>query len=246
MQTHSHSKGLAHLLLVEDDARLAELVQDYLQQQGFQVTLIERGDTAVEAVTRLKPDLLILDIMLPGLDGLEVCRRIRPDFSHPVLMLTARDEDIDQIIGLELGADDYVIKPVQPRVLLARINALLRRGRVPELPDAADPVPLKSIRFGQLLIKPAARAVCLGDVSIALTTNEFDLLWLLVQHPGEILSREQIISRVRGIDYDGLDRWVDIRISRLRYKLNDNAQQPFRIKTIWGKGYLFVQDAWDG
>ncbi len=235
MPTHSPTEAMAHLLLVEDDQRLAALIQDYLQKQGFQVSVIERGDKAVAAVIKLRPDLLILDIMLPGLDGLEVCRQIRPGFSKPVLMLTARDEDLDQIIGLELGADDYVIKPVQPRVLLARINALLRRVRTQVAIENANIVPSNALQFGQLLIKPAAREVYLGQQSIALTTNEFELLWLLVQHPGEILTREQIIASLRGINYDGQARWVDIRISRLRHKLGDNAQQPFRIKTVWGK-----------
>ncbi|MCK5923963.1 MAG: response regulator [Methylococcales bacterium] len=242
MHTQSASEVLAHLLLVEDDSRLAELIRDYLQKQGFQVTLIERGDLAVEAVIRLKPDLLILDIMLPGLDGLEVCRQIRPDFHHPVLMLTARDEDIDQIIGLELGADDYVIKPVQPRVLLARINAFLRRGRVQGLSDTPDPVPLKSIRFGQLLIKPAARSVCLGGSLVALTTHEFDLLWLLASRAGEVVSREELTQKLRGIEYDGLDRSIDIRASRLRRRLQEAPPQPYIIKTVRGKGYLFCEE----
>ncbi|HFD13021.1 MAG TPA: response regulator [Crenotrichaceae bacterium] len=244
MQTNPDSPAIANLLLVEDDVRLAALTQDYLQQQGFHVVVIHHGNDAVNAVKQITPDVLILDIMLPGMDGLEICRQIRPWFSNPVLMLTARDEDLDEIIGLELGADDYVTKPVQPRVLLARINALLRRRQLQRVIASSDKTILKQIRIGQLQINQATRDVYLNQQSIILTTNEFELLWLLAQHPGEILSRDQILSSLRGIDYDGLDRWVDIRISHLRHKLGDDPQQPFRIKTIWGKGYLFVQDAW--
>lgn len=244
MQAKADSTAIANLLLVEDDVRLAALTQDYLQQQGFHVVVIHHGNDAVNAVKQITPDVLILDIMLPGMDGLEICRQIRPWFSNPVLMLTARDEDLDEIIGLELGADDYVTKPVQPRVLLARINALLRRRQLQRVIASSDKTILKQIRIGQLQINQATRDVYLNQQSIILTTNEFELLWLLAQHPGEILSRDQILSSLRGIDYDGLDRWVDIRISHLRHKLGDDPQQPFRIKTIWGKGYLFVQDAW--
>ncbi len=245
MKTTLSSKPVTTLLLIEDDLRLAELTRDYLQQQDFHVSIVHRGDEAVEAVKNIKPDLLILDLMLPGLNGLEVCRQIRPWFNHPILMLTARDEDIDQIIGLELGADDYVTKPVQPRVLLARVNALLRRIGTQTSANTPEITSAQHIQFGQLLINQTARDVSLKHQSIALTTNEFELLWLLATHPGEILSREHIISTLRGIDYDGQDRWVDIQISHLRHKLGDNTQQPFRIKTIWGKGYLFIQDAWD-
>ncbi|MEE9346371.1 MAG: response regulator [Methylococcales bacterium] len=245
MKTTLTTKPVATLLLIEDDLRLAELTRDYLQQQNFQVSVIHRGDKAVEAVKNIKPDLLILDLMLPGLNGLEVCRQIRPWFNHPILMLTARDEDIDQIVGLELGADDYVTKPVQPRVLLARVNALLRRMRPQSLTIPPELNSSQNIQFGQLLINQTTRDVSLKHQSIALTTNEFELLRLLATHPGEILSREHIISTLRGIDYDGQDRWVDIQISHLRQKLGDNTQQPFRIKTIWGKGYLFIEDAWN-
>jgi two-component system response regulator RstA len=244
MQTKLDSHAVANLLLIEDDVRLAELTRDYLQHQGFQVTVIHHGNDAVNSVKSMQPDLLILDIMLPGMDGLEICRQIRPWFNNPVLMLTARDEDLDQIIGLELGADDYVTKPVQPRVLLTRINALLRRARNQTSFDTINRTTEQQINFGQLSINQATRTVHLKQQVITLTTNEFELLWLLVQHPGKILTREQVISSLRGIEYDGQDRWVDIQISHLRYKLGDNTQQPFRIKTIWGKGYLFIEDAW--
>ncbi len=229
-----------HIFLVEDDVRLAALTQEYLERQGFRVSHEIRGDLAVDRILASQADLVILDLMLPGLNGLEVYKQIQPQFSGPVLMLTAKDEDIDQVLGLELGADDYVTKPVQPRVLLARINNLLRRqSRSSTAAKRHD-----TLEFNQLSINPASRQVLLAGEEIEFTTNEFELLWLLATHAGEIMSREQILTAVRGIEYDGLDRWVDIRISRLRNKLNDDAEHPQKIKTVWGKGYLFVKDAW--
>ncbi len=227
------------IFLVEDDERLAALTQEYLENEGFKVSHEIRGDLAVYRVIEEQPDLLILDLMLPGLDGLEVYKKIRADFKGVVLMLTARDDDVDQIMGLELGADDYVIKPIRPRVLLARINTLLRRHEKIHHPDE-----IRKIVFNSLEINIESRQVILSDVIIKLTTNEFELLWYLASHAGEIMDREKILSAVRGIDYDGQDRWVDIRISRLRNKLGDDTEHPQRIKTVWGKGYLFVKDAW--
>ncbi|HHS83616.1 MAG TPA: response regulator [Gammaproteobacteria bacterium] len=240
----SGSEPGIHILLVEDDVRLSTLIQEYLQQQAITVSIEHRGDSASQRIMAESPDLVVLDLMLPGLDGLEICKMVRPEYHGPILMLTARDEDIDQVVGLEMGADDYVTKPVQPRVLLARIRALLRRfpkqahqtGRQGNEPD--------DIRYGSFRISAAAREVWLDDTVLDLTTNEFELLWLLAVHAGEVLTRETILDRLRGIDYDGLDRSVDIRISRLRKKLGDNTGRPFRIKTIRGKGYLFVKEAW--
>lgn len=236
------------LYLIEDDQRLAELTSEYLTKHGFQVTHINRGDSAVPAIIEAQPDLVILDLMLPGLDGLDVFRQIKPEFDGPVLMLTAKDEDIDHVLGLELGADDYVIKPVQPRLLLARIHALLRRVKTPDELEQADHITESDtlLAFDSLRINLASREVRLADHLIDLTTNEFDLLCFLAQNAGEILYRDRILSTVRGIEYDGLDRWVDIRVSRLRQKLGDDAEHPQRIKTVWGKGYLFVKDAWRG
>lgn len=210
-----------------------------MEKQGFFVSHEIRGDVAVGRIIEAQPDIVILDLMLPGLDGLEVCKQIQPQFNGAVLMLTAKDDDIDQILGLELGADDYVIKPVQPRVLLARIHVLLRRY---DLSD--EPIKNQNYQFGALQINQASRQAILADSEIDLTTNEFELLWFLAQNAGEIVSRDQILLAVRGIEYDGLDRWVDIRISRLRNKLDDDAEHPHKIKTVWGKGYLFVGEAW--
>ncbi len=231
----------ARLFLVEDDLRLAQLTQEYLQIQGFTIQHEVRGDNAVERIINEQPDLVILDLMLPGLGGMKVCQKIRPQYRGPVLMLTAKDDDIDQILGLEVGADDYLVKPAQPRLLLARIHALLRRS----IQSTKDSESLTVLNFGQLVINQNKRTATISDQSIELTTNEFELLWFLASHAGKIMSREQIIKAVRGIEYNGLDRWVDLHISRLRGKMHDNPDHPQRIKTIWGKGYLFVKDAWD-
>lgn len=226
------------LLLVEDDVRLAELVSRYLENNGFRVTIATRGDQVVERVLRDIPDLVILDLGLPGEDGFTICRQLRPAYGNPILILTARDNDIDHVLGLELGADDYVIKPVEPRVLLARISALLRRSKTRA---GVEP---KTLNFGRLLINVVSRSVNLNGQSIALSRNEFDLLVYLAAHAGEIQSREALFKNLYKREYDGLDRVLDLRISRLRRKLGDDADTAERIKTIWGQGYLFVPDAW--
>ena len=231
------------ILLVEDDERLANLVQEYMNQQGLQMLIEHNGITAVERIKSEPFDLLILDIMLPGMDGLEICRQVRPTYSGPIMMLTAKDEDIDQVVGLELGADDYVTKPVQPRVLLARIRALLRRQHVDNNQNDSG-LDNGQIIFGGLRVNANAQEVWLEDNEVECTTNEFKLLWLLASNGGKVLSRDDILESLRGIGYDGLDRSVDVRVSRLRKKLGDDASHPYRIKTIWGKGYLFVKEAW--
>lgn len=232
------------ILLVEDDIRLAKLVQEYMAQQGLHIEVEHNGSVALERIKTENPDLVILDIMLPGMDGLEICRKVRPQFTGPIMMLTAKDEDIDQVVGLELGADDYVTKPVQPRVLLARIRALLRRQHTNGVANGADTMPPDILEFGSLKINSGAQEVTYHDEEIDCTTNEFKLLWLLAKHAGQVLSRDDILESVRGIGYDGLDRSVDVRVSRLRKKLGDDANHPYKIKTVWGKGYLFVKDAW--
>jgi DNA-binding response OmpR family regulator len=226
------------ILLVEDDLRLAELVSRYLESNGFSVAIASRGDEVAGTVEREPPDLVILDLGLPGEDGFTVCRQLRLMYSNPILILTARDSDIDHVLGLELGADDYVIKPVEPRVLLARIGALLRRSRGTLGPER------KLLQFGKLTINATSRTVHLDGQSIALSGNEFDLLLYLASHPGKIQSRETLFKDLFKREYDGMDRMLDIRISRLRRKLGDDAETAERIKTIWGQGYLFVPDAW--
>ncbi len=234
------------ILLVEDDQRLAELIRDYLQQQGFEVLIEGRGDTAPGRILKENPDLLILDLMLPGKDGLSVCQQVRSEYPGPILILTAREDDMDQVAGLELGADDYVKKPIEPRVLLARIRALFRRmeKNVNHQSPLSPTLPQKDLHFGNLMISFSSRLASLNGHSVDLTTTEFDLLALLASHAGTILDRERIFSEMRGIDYDGLDRSIDIAISRLRKKLEVDPTEPTRIKTIWRQGYLFVKDAW--
>ncbi len=226
------------ILVVEDDQRLATLMQTFLQQHGFQVRLEANGLEAEQSCREFQPDLLVLDLMLPGLDGFAICRAIRPWFKAPILMLTAKQSDIDQVLGLELGADDYVIKPVEPRVLLARIHALLRRSQ--PLLSNDDSV----LKFGNLHLNQASREAYFAEQLVELTSYEFDLLWMLACHAGHTVRREAIHKQIIGREYDGLDRTVDVRVSHLRRKLGDNADTPFRIKTVWGKGYLFVADAW--
>jgi DNA-binding response OmpR family regulator len=226
------------IVLVEDDLRLSELVSRYLENNGFRLTIINRGDAVVEHVLRDTPDLLILDLGLPGQDGFSICRQLRPVYSNPILILTARDNDIDHVLGLELGADDYVIKPIEPRVLMARINALLRRSK------SRPAFENRTLRFGRLVINSVARSVSLNDQSIALSSNEFELLVYLASHAGEVQSRETLFQQLYRREYDGVDRMLDVRISHLRKKLGDECDSSERIKTIWGQGYLFVPDAW--
>jgi DNA-binding response OmpR family regulator len=225
------------IVLVEDDLRLSELVRTYLLGNGFRVAVENRGDRVAERVMRENPDLVILDLGLPGQDGFSVCRELRLSSSVPILILTARDNDIDHVVGLELGADDYVIKPVEPRVLVARIQALLRRGR-------AVAVENKALRFGTLSINAASRSVVLNDQPVALSSNEFDLLFFLASKAGSIQSRENLYQQLYKRDYDGLDRTLDVRISHLRRKLGDTGS-PEKIRTVWGRGYLFVPDVWE-
>jgi two-component system OmpR family response regulator/two-component system response regulator RstA len=228
----------ASILLVEDDLRLAELVSRYLESNGLRVAIASRGDEVITRVASERPDLVILDLGLPGEDGLTICRQLRPDYGNPILILTARASDIDHVLGLELGADDYVIKPVEPRVLLARIGALLRRTRPVEI------TPRKVLQFGRLNINITSRSVHLDGQTISLSGNEFDLLVHLASRAGQIQSREALFKDLFKREYDGTDRMLDIRISRLRRKLGDEAETAERIKTVWGQGYLFVPDAW--
>jgi two-component system response regulator RstA len=229
-----------HILIVEDDQRLAELTRDYLQSNGLNVSIEMDGAQAAARILREQPDLVVLDLMLPGEDGLSICRKVRGQYEGPILMLTARTDDMDQVLGLEMGADDYVCKPVRPRVLLARIRALLRRMEGNVVQAASE---RRRLQFGQLVVDNAMREAWLGEQAIELTSAEFDLLWLLTSNAGRILSREEIFNALRGIEYDGQDRSIDVRISRIRPKIGGDPMHPRLIKTVRSKGYLFVAEA---
>ncbi len=234
------------ILLIEDDTRLAELIRAYLSQHGFSVGIESHGDAGLGRIVEDQPDLVLLDLMLPGLDGLAVCRMARARYAGPIIMLTAREDDVDQVVGLELGADDYVKKPVEPRVLLARIRAVLRRAATDrELGGDGAEDNGDVLIHGALRLDRSARSATLGGAAVELTSNEFALLWILASHGGKAVDRETLLRQTRGVAYDGLDRSVDIAVSRLRKKLGDNPARPWRIKTVWGMGYLFVRDAWE-
>ena len=228
------------ILLVEDDARLAQLVKEYLEaSDAFDVAIEGRGDTAVERIVAEQPDLVILDVMLPGLDGLSVCKRVRDRFAGPILMLTALGDEVDEVVGLELGADDYVAKPASPRKVLARVRSLLRR--VPAQDERTAGEPQGVIAVGELQVDPGRRVASLAGRELDLTTAEFDLLWLLARHVGETLEREAIYQQLRGIEWDGMDRSIDLRVLRLRKKLGDDAAHPRFIKSVRGVGYLLAR-----
>lgn len=227
----------ARILLIEDDERLAELVLEALTRAGYEVSHCANG---LEGEARMRAeafDVVLLDGHLPGKDGFDVLRDVRRDFKGRIVMLTARDDDIDQVLGLEGGADDYITKPVAPRVLMARLKALLRREPAGAAEDSPD-----ELRFGELLIKPSAREARLEGVPIELTTAEYDLLLFLAERAGTVVTREDIMQGLRGIEFDGLDRAIDARVSRLRKKIGDDAQSAARIKTVRGQGYLFAKD----
>ncbi|PID43073.1 MAG: DNA-binding response regulator [Proteobacteria bacterium] len=236
------------ILIVEDDERLADLTKEYLESNGLIVSVEPNGANAVERIKNEIPDLVVLDLMLPGEDGLSICRKVRPTYHGPILMLTARTDDLDQVLGLEMGADDYMSKPVRPRVLLAHIRALLRR--VKEQSEVSGDNPsrdstdseLTRLVFNDLVVDKAMREAWLNEESIDLTSAEFDLLWLLASNAGNVLSREEIFTSLRGIEYDGQDRSIDVRVSRIRPKIGDDPVHPRRIKTVRSKGYLFVKE----
>ena len=191
------------ILLVEDDVRLAKLIKAYLAAQGFSITIEGRGDNSVTRIIAEQPDLVILDLMLPGMDGLTVCRTVRREYSGPILMLTAREDDTDQVVGLEIGADDYVKKPVEPRVLLARIRALMRRFNQAPQPLRNEPEKREEMAFGCLHINKASQTVTLGDIAVDLTINEFSHLRVLAENGGSTLDREMLFRETRGIPTDG-------------------------------------------
>ncbi|ASJ40353.1 response regulator [Vibrio vulnificus] len=227
------------LIIVEDDIKLQQMLSDYFMSQGFSVITVDNGTDAPEMILNEKPALVLLDLMLPGQDGLSVCRQIRDAYNGKILMLTASDDDFDHVAALEIGADDFVNKPIKPRVLLARVRMLLRR------PDVAVNQDANNCRYGTLKLNRIRRECQLADQTINLTDGEFDLLWLLATSAEQVLSRESLTKALRGIEYDGVDRTIDNRVVTLRKKLNDTTTPPKKILTVRGKGYMFMPDTWN-
>ena len=225
------------VMLVEDDARLAELVTEYLSGYEFSVDLVTRGDAALDRFKELSPDVVVLDLMLPGLDGMVVCRQLRELSDVPILILTAREDSYDEVSGLEQGADDFVNKPVQPRVLLARLRALMRRTQAKSGGDT------RVLQFGALRIATSDRSVMWRGQPCVLSNTEYKLLLVLAEAAGRVLSRDALLKKMRGIEFDGLDRSIDNCISKLRRKFDDVDSE--KIKTVWGEGYLFSPSAWN-
>lgn len=223
------------ILIVEDDARLADMLSEYLGQAGFEVRIAPLGATALELLRSASFDAVVLDLMLPDMDGLQVCRELRVADDLPVLMLTARGDAVDRIVGLELGADDYLPKPFEPRELLARLRAILRR-RNPAV-SGGD----KALRFGRLEIDTAARAARLDGVLCEMTNYQFELLTTLAQHAGRVLSRETLMDLMKGEEFESFDRSIDVHISRIRAAIEDNPKKPRRIITVRAAGYVFAK-----
>jgi DNA-binding response OmpR family regulator len=230
---HYNDPVTDRILLIEDDPRLAEMVKNYLAEAGFAVSIAGRGDAGIAMLAREPFDSVILDLMLPDMDGLEVCRRIRARAQTPILMLTARGDAMDRIVGLELGADDYLPKPFEPRELLARLRAVLRRSKADERPDL--------LRFGRLEIDIGARAVRLDGDARALTGHQFALLLVLAQHAGRVLSRDVIMDLLSNEPLEAFDRSIDVHISRIRAAIEDDPKNPKRVITVRGAGYVFAK-----
>lgn len=225
------------ILLVDDDVRLCEMISDFLSNHGFIISVCHNGEEAIERIDRDAPDLVVLDLMLPGVDGLSVCREVRGRYQGQILMLTALDDSVDEIAGLETGADDYMSKPVSPRLLLARVRTLFRRqpsGAV--LSDEVQEVEVISI--DDLVVDKSNREVRLRSETVRMTSTEFDLLWILVSNAGQALSRDWLHEKMYRLDLTPSDRRIDLLVSRLRKKLGDDTNEPFYLKTVRGQGYL--------
>jgi two-component system phosphate regulon response regulator OmpR len=228
------------ILVVDDDLRLRDLLQRYLTEQGFAVSTVSDAQAMDRLVARERYDLLVLDLMLPGEDGLAICRRLRGTKNAiPIIMLTAKGEDVDRIVGLEMGADDYLSKPFNPRELVARINAVMRRRESPSPPGAPSAVD-ESVSFGNMTVDLATRTLVKDGAPISLTTGEFALLKVLVAHPRVPLSRDKLMELARGREYEVFDRSIDVQVSRLRKMIEKDPAHPAYIQTVWGFGYVFV------
>jgi len=229
------------ILIVEDDRQLASLIADYLGQHGYRVEMEHNGGRAAKRILEERPHLVVLDLMLPGEDGLSICKKVRPRFDGPIVMLTARGDDPDEVTGLELGADDYIAKPVNPRVLLARLRALLRRPGVVAPAKSTAATEAERLDVGDLSMDPVGHTAAFAGVALTLTSGEFDLLWLLVSHAGEPMSRKAMHRILRGEEYEDFDRSIDLRVSRLRQKIAEASGGKDLIKTVRGVGYLYAK-----
>jgi DNA-binding response OmpR family regulator len=228
--------GVERILVLDDDPEICELTQAYLQQQGFAVATVQSGEALDTYLEDQTVDLLVLDLMLPGQHGLTIAQRLKKDRDLPIIIISAQGDDVDRIVGLELGADDYLAKPFNPRELLARIRAVLRRtGR----PAYAAQEASSAAQFGAFILDLASHQLRRGDEDIPLTSGEFDLLAILVSHPNKVLHRDRILDLLTGAERSPYDRSIDVRITRLRSKLENDPTNPVFIKTIWGKGYMF-------
>lgn len=224
------------VLLVDDDPKIVRLLRSYLEKEGFGVLAAHDGAAALQQYRDHRPDILVLDLMLPAVSGLDVCRQVRRDGDTPILMLTARDEETDRLIGLELGADDYVSKPFSPREVVARVKAILRRAR--KSADRPEPV-----RAGRFAIDSAGFTVLADGAPVDLTPTEFRLFELLASHPGQVFTRIQMVEQIQGIAFEGYERTVDAHIKNLRRKIGDNPRDPRIIRTVYGVGYKFAGDS---
>src|SRR5581483_8153868 len=240
MEAVTPTKG--KILVVDDDARLRELLRRYLAEQGYRADAVADADAMNRSLIRQRYDLIVLDLMLPGEDGLAICRRLRASGDEvPIIMLTAKGDEVDRIVGLEMGADDYLPKPFNPRELLARIQAVLRRRAPAPVPGAPSEA-VQTVRFGSFVLDLATRSLIKNGERLAMTTGEFGLLKVLATHPREPLSREKLLDLARGREHEPFDRSIDIQISRLRRLIEDDPVKPHHIQTVWGFGYVFVPD----
>lgn len=227
------AEEVVSVVYVEDDEKLGRLTSKYLESHGVRVTLVADPHEGITTVLRDRPDVVLLDLMLPGMSGLEVCRRLRDHVDTPILMVTARGEEADRVLGLEGGADDYIAKPFSSRELLARVRAHARRARGKAGPES------QALRVGDLVLDTSARTAVLAGETLVLTTYEYDLLRVLAERQGRVLTREQLVEAVRGSADEAFDRSIDVHISHLRRKLGDDPKNPTRLKTVRGVGYVF-------
>ncbi|MBY5163480.1 response regulator transcription factor [Salsipaludibacter albus] len=232
--TSSSTTTHGHVLVVEDDPRIAAVARDYLADAGFSVDVVDTGAAALSTVARRVPDLVVLDLGLPDLDGLDVARDLRRGTAVPIVMLTARTDELDRILGLEVGADDYVVKPFSPRELVARVRAVLRRVELDRRPDD------RPLRVGPVLLDPATRQVTVDDEPVDLTATEFDLVAVLLSQPGRVFTRSQLLDAVHGASFDSYERAVDAHVKNIRRKLESTPDSPRLLQTVHGVGYRFV------